>query len=86
MMVTVDKVVFGRFFSISSFTLAKITSLLVAKTTAIFSKVVLTLAPCVLCDTIYFYIVQDDKASTAFPTVAGVFPKTMMKFSLMQMS
>jgi hypothetical protein len=54
MMVKVDKVVFGRFFSISSFTLAKIKTLLVAKTTAIFAKVVLILAPCALRDTIYF--------------------------------
>jgi hypothetical protein len=51
---TVAKVVFGRFFFISSFTLAKITSLLVAKTTVIFAKVVLILAPCALRDTIYF--------------------------------
>jgi hypothetical protein len=51
---SVAKVVFGRFFFISSLTLAKITSLSVAKATAIFAKVVLSLAPCALRDTIYF--------------------------------
>ncbi len=46
-----------------------------AKTTAIFAKIVLILAPCALGDTIYFCIVEGDKASTAFPIVAGVFSK-----------